>query len=155
MKWLKRIVLALVVIWAVLQVYSLVGISRTNPAVVQEVKWDAPATKALAKRACFDCHSNETVWPLYSYVAPVSLQVVNHVDEGRGRLNFSDWTQGNADFAEIQKVIEQGEMPLWDYLLAHSEAKLSTEETQVFLAGLKATFEKDPPIALPQRGTPQ
>lgn len=146
MKWLKRIAIAFVAIWALLQIYSLVGINRTNPAVVQEVKWDSPETKALAQRACYDCHSNETVWPWYSYVAPVSLQVANHVEEGRGRLNFSDWTQPNEDFEEVQKVINNGEMPLWDYLLAHPEAKLSAEETQALIAGLEATFNNDPPI---------
>ena len=146
MKWLRRIVIALVVIWALLQVYSLVGINRNNPAIVQEVKWDSPATRDLAKRACFDCHSNETVWPWYSYVAPISLQVANHVNEGRGHLNFSDWTQGNEDFDEVEKVMEQGQMPLWDYLLMHPEAKLTAEEMQAFVAGLKVTFENDPPV---------
>lgn len=146
MKWVKRIVIALVVIWALLQVYSLVGISRTNPAVVQEVKWDSPATRDLAKRACFDCHSNETTWPWYSYVAPVSLRVADHVDEGRDRLNFSNWTQPNEDFDEIQKVLDRGEMPLWDYLLMHGDAKLSAEENQALLAGLEATYNNDPPV---------
>ena len=130
MKWLRRIIITLVVIWALLQIYTLVGINRTNPAVVQEVKWDSPATRDLAKRACFDCHSNETVWPWYSYVAPISLQVANHDNEGRGHLNFSDWTQGNEDFDEVEKVMEQGQMPLWDYLLMHPEAKLTAEEMQ-------------------------
>lgn len=146
MKWLKRIVIALVAIWALLQIYTLVGIDRTNPAVVQEVKWDSPATKELAQRACFDCHSNETVWPWYSYVAPVALQVANHVDEGRGSLNFSDWTQPNEDFDELEKAIGQGQMPLWDYLLNHPEAELTDEEKQTLVAGLKVTFENDPPI---------
>ena len=151
MKWLKRIVLALVVIWALLEVYTLVGIDRTNPAVVQEVKWDSPATKEIAQRACFNCHSTETVWPWYSYVAPVSIQVANHVDEGRGRLNFSDWTQPNADFEEVEKVIGEGQMPLWDYLLMHPEAKLTDAEKQALVAGLKVTFENDPPIKRERR----
>ena len=146
MKWLRRIVIALVVIWALLQVYSLVGINRTNPAIVQEVKWDSPATRDLAKRACFDCHSNETVWPWYSYVAPISLQVANHVNEGRDRLNFSDWTKGNEDYEEVEKVLQEGQMPLWDYLLMHPEAKLTSEELQTLAAGLKVTFENDPPV---------
>ena len=146
MKWVKRIVIALVVIWALLQIYTLVGINRTNPAVVQEVKWDSPATRDLAKRACFDCHSNETTWPWYSYVAPVSLRVADHVNEGRERLNFSDWTRPNEDYEEIEKQITRNFMPLSDYLLMHAEAKLSAEESQALLAGLKATFESDPPI---------
>lgn len=146
MKWVKRIVIALVAIWALLQVYTLVGINRTNPAVVQEVKWDSPATHDLAQRACFDCHSNETTWPWYSYVAPVSVRVANHVSEGREHLNFSDWTQPNEDYEEIERQITRDFMPLSDYLLMHAEAKLSTAESEALLAGLKATFANDPPV---------
>ena len=150
MKWVKRIVIALVAIWALLQIYTLVGINRTNPAVVQEVKWDSTATRELAQRACFDCHSNETTWPWYSYVAPVSLRVADHVEEGRQRLNFSDWTQPNEGYEEIEKQITRNFMPLSDYLLMHAEAKLSAQENEALLAGLKATFANDPPVK-PQR----
>ena len=48
------------------------GRSHTNPVVVKEPTWDSPTTRDLAKRACFDCHSNETVWPWYTNIAPVS-----------------------------------------------------------------------------------
>src|SRR6478736_5462202 len=69
------------------------GPSRVNPAVAGEPAWDSPATRALAKQACFDCHSNETEWPAYSSVAPVSWLVQHDVDEGRAVLNFSEWTR--------------------------------------------------------------
>lgn len=142
-KWGKRIGIVLVILFVVIQ---FVPVSRTNPPVTQEVKWDAPATRELAQRACFDCHSNETVWPWYAYVAPLSLRVASHVDEGRERLNFSAWDQPNEDFDEIEKVISRGEMPLTDYLLMHPEAKLTDIETAALLAGLEATFANDPPI---------
>ena len=64
---------------------------QTNPPVKAEPAWDSAETRALAKRACFDCHSNETVWPIYSRVAPVSWLVTRHVVEGREKLNFSEW----------------------------------------------------------------
>lgn len=137
---------AVLVIIGLLIVAQIVPLQRTNPAVTREVKWNAPETRALAKRACFDCHSNETTWPWYAYVAPISFQVTHHVNEGRGRLNFSTWDQPNADYSEAEKVMNRGEMPLWDYLLIHKEAKLSTADQQVLLAGLKATYANDPPI---------
>src|SRR5437764_214194 len=71
------------------------GISYTNPPVVSEPNWDSPQTRALAQRACFDCHSNETTWPWYSHVAPVSWLLARDVIEGRSRLNFSTWGQPN------------------------------------------------------------
>jgi len=125
---------------------QVVPLQRTNPAVTREVKWNAPETRALAKRACFDCHSNETTWPWYAYVAPISFQVTHHVNEGRGRLNFSAWDQPNANYSEAEREVNRGEMPLWDYLLIHGDAKLTDTEKQTLLAGLKATYASDPPI---------
>lgn len=147
-KWLKRIGIGLVALLIVLQ---LVPLSRTNPPVTREVKWDSPETKALAQRACFDCHSNETVWPWYAYVAPVSMQVVHHVNEGRERLNFSAWDQPNENMEEIAKTLKNGEMPLWDYLLIHTNAKLSADEQTKLIAGLEATLKQDPPVARQRR----
>ena len=131
---------------ALLVLLQLIPIRRDNPTISQEVQWDSADTQALAQRACFDCHSNETVWPWYSYVAPVSLYLANHVQEGRDRLNFSAWDQPNESFAEIEKVINRGEMPLWDYLLMHPEAALSDAEQEALIAGLRATLANDPPI---------
>ena len=81
--------------------------------------------------------------------------IANHVDEGRGRLNFSAWDQPNEDFDEMEKAINQGQMPLWDYLLLHPEAKLSDAEKQALIAGLKATLAADPPIARAETGPPR
>ena len=110
-------------------------------------KWDAPATRELAQRACFDCHSNETTWPWYGYIAPVSWRLADHINEGRGVLNFSTWDQPNTDLDEVVENIEENEMPLSDFLLMHPEAKLTAAEKTTLIAGFKATFSQDPPIA--------
>jgi len=99
---------ALLVVFGAIQ---LVPVSRTNPAVVTPMKWDSEETKALADRACMDCHSNQTVWPWYSYVAPVSWWIANHVNEGRDKLNFDDLTavrrEGRRKFGNVANA--QGE----------------------------------------------
>ncbi len=141
-KNILRIVVALIIILVAL---SLIPLNRTNPAVTREVKWDSDTTQQLARRACMDCHSNATVWPWYSYVAPVSFLVTNHVTEGRQRLNFSTWDQPNAEIEEIVGHIDGGEMPPWNYLLMHSTAKLNAAEKEQLLSGLQATFQQDPP----------
>jgi hypothetical protein len=66
------------------------GHDHANPAVVKEPAWPDPQTRQLAQRACFDCHSNQTSWPWYSNIAPVSWLVQRDVLEGRQRLNFSE-----------------------------------------------------------------
>lgn len=148
MRYWRRGALALIGVFAVAQ---LLPTPLTNPPVRRDVQWDTPATRELVKRACFDCHTNETVWPWYSHVAPMSWLVVNHVDDGRARLNFSEWDRPNSSFNSVNKNVTNGEMPIWNYLLIHPTAKLTPAETQQLLSGLKATFERDPPIPRPSR----
>ncbi|MEP7384486.1 MAG: heme-binding domain-containing protein [Gemmatimonadota bacterium] len=106
-----------------------VPVSRTNPPVESEVPASAEARSVL-RRACYDCHSNETVWPLYSKIAPVSWLVVRDVNEGRKEVNFSTWNR-LATKEQIKKLdkswkeVKEGEMPLWFYLPPHPDARLS------------------------------
>jgi hypothetical protein len=146
---LKRIALAVLVILVVIQ---FIPMSRTNPAVTREVRWDSPGTRALAQRACFDCHSNTTTWPWYVRIAPASFLMVNHVNDGRGRLNFSEWDKPQrAAFKEVNDEVTSGGMPVWNYVLLHPDAKLSAAEKIALVNGLRATFLQDPPIPAPGR----
>lgn len=117
------------------------GRDHTNPPVTSEPAWNSPATKALAQKACFDCHSNETVWPWYSNIAPASWLVERDVAEGRDALNFSEWPAvgGGGLMAEAAGNVAEGEMPPLQYKLAHSGALLSDAEKQQLLAGFKAS----------------
>ncbi len=115
------------------------GRQHTNPPVVQEPNWDSPQIRELAQRACFDCHSNETIWSWYSNVAPVSWLVQRDVDEGRRHLNFSNWGRiHEAD--EIPEVVIEGEMPPAQFLIMHPEARLAQAERDALISGLQATF---------------
>jgi len=114
------------------------GRDHTNPKVVSEPPWDSPATRATAVIACFDCHSNQTVWPWYSNIAPISWLVQRDVDEGRNHLNFSDWRAGQGHAAAGK--VSSGQMPPFQYLLAHPEARLSEADKAAFIDGLVATF---------------
>lgn len=114
------------------------GRAHENPPVVSEPNWDSPQTRELAQRACFDCHSNETVWPWYSNVAPVSWLVQHDVDEGRQYLNFSDWARVR-EVDELGEVVSEGEMPPSTFLLTHGEARLTDAERAALVDGLRAT----------------
>lgn len=142
------VVLGAVALFVLIQ---FIPVSKENPPVTQEVKWDSPETRTLAQRACFDCHSNETVWPWYSKIAPVSWFVANHVNDGRRHLNFSQWDQPNQDKHEIIESIENGEMPLKSYLPLHPEAVLTEAETQALIDGLDQTLANDPPVERTRR----
>ncbi len=134
-KMILWIAAAMVLIALLIQLVPLPG-RGNNPPVAAEPKWDSPQTRALAKRACFDCHSNETTWPWYSYVAPVSWLVYNDVMEGRSRMNFSEWNQPQRAAAEASSVLQEGEMPPAIYLPLHPFARLTAAEKQALASGL-------------------
>lgn len=113
------------------------GRNHTNPPVLQEPNWDAE-TRAIAKRACFDCHSNESTYPWYSYVAPVSWLTQRDIEQGRDELNFSEWEMDEEKADDIAEVILEGEMPLPIYLVMHPEARLSDSEKRQLIQGLQA-----------------
>ncbi len=135
MKKLKYIFYALIVLFVAIQ---FIPVERTNPPVTQNVKWDSQKTEATAKKACYDCHSNETVWPWYSYVAPIKFLVSKDVNEGREHLNFSTGNLEDAD--EAAEEVQKGKMPMKIYTFTHPEAVLNDQEKNEFIIGLKNTF---------------
>jgi hypothetical protein len=116
------------------------GRNHTNPPVHAEPLWDSPRTRELATRACFDCHSNETRWPWYSHVAPMSWLVQRDVDQGRRELNFSLWDRRQKRAKDAAAEVEKGEMPPGAYLMGHPEANLTEVEKADLIRGLRATF---------------
>ena len=134
-KVLLWVVIAIILAGLLIQLIPLPGRGH-NPAVVSEPKWDNAQTATLVKRACYDCHSNETVWPWYSYVAPVSWLIYGDVMEGRSKMNFSDWNRRQRDAREIVEVIQEGEMPPFQYLPMHPEARLTAAEKGQLISGI-------------------
>ncbi len=116
------------------------GRGHANPAVLSGPPWDSQTTQDLARRACFDCHSNETRWPWYSHVAPVSWLVQRDVDEGREALNFSDLARAGKEAKEAADTVRKGEMPPWSYVALHPRARLDAEETEALARGLASTL---------------
>ena len=119
------------------------GRDHTNPPVRQEPRWDSATTRELTKRACFDCHSNETTWPWYTNVAPLSWLSQYDVVEGRRAVNYSEWDRPQKEARESAKTMRKGEMPPWLYLLPRPHARLSAAERAVLIRGLEATFGRD------------
>ena len=120
------------------------GRDHAAPANGKLVVFDSPRTEKLARKACFDCHSNQTKWPWYASVAPMSWRIQSHVDEGREALNFTALDTSSEDGAEAageagEETLE-GAMPLADYRLMHPEARLTAAERQELARGLDRTF---------------
>ncbi|MBZ0300966.1 MAG: heme-binding domain-containing protein [Anaerolineae bacterium] len=109
-----------------------------NPPVVQAIQWDSPQTEDLLRRACFDCHSNESEWPWYSHIAPVSWLVMKDVNEARRELNFSNLNLRSSPGRFVRDVEEHihTDMPPQIYLVMHPNAALTDAEKQQLLDGL-------------------
>ena len=136
---LIRIGVALILALVAIQLVPY-GRDHVNPRVAAEPAWDSPETRALARRACFDCHSNETEWPVYSNLAPVSWLVQHDVVKGRAALNFSEWQRPQEEADEAAEEVRDGEMPLPIYAVMHGHARLTGAERERLARGLERTL---------------
>jgi hypothetical protein len=133
---LKHVAKYLIVTLALLLGAQFVQPERSNPPTDPSAGFEsvANASKKTAEavgRACLDCHSNQTVWPWYSHVAPVSWLLANDVKEGRSKLNFSQWNiyspeMSRIKFGQICREAMKAEMPPWYYVPLHPDAKLKS-----------------------------
>ena len=136
----KSVGIALLVIIIVMQFFAIDKSNVTvDPAKDFVVQVKAPADVInILKVACYDCHSNESIYPWYTNVAPVSWWVKSHINDGRKHLNFSVWNDYN-DKRKSKKIkecieeIEEGEMPLKSYTIIHKDAELSKEQQKILV----------------------
>ncbi|WP_373055887.1 heme-binding domain-containing protein [Zunongwangia sp. H14] len=139
-KIVKTILIALLIILLALQffrpeknIYD--EIPPTDIAKIENIPGDV---SNILVESCYDCHSNNTVYPWYNDIAPVNLFLDNHVKDGKRHLNFSEWANYSAEkkehkVEEIGETVEEGEMPLDSYLWLHAEAKLTDAEEAALL----------------------
>ncbi len=141
MKRVRTILKWLVIVLACLFIIAqLKRPARTNPILDQAQTIEShtqmtPQVASILARSCKDCHSNKTVWPWYTNVAPVSWFIVDHVNEGRSNLNLSEW--GRYDQRRQGKKLEQmcdevkdGAMPLSSYTPLHPGSKPSPDDVK-------------------------
>lgn len=126
---MKKALIALVIIIVGIQ---FIPLEQTNPPITSEIS--APENvKVILKKACYDCHSNETNWAWYTKIAPASFLATKDVNDARKHLNFSEWNvdKENKYKEEIWEEIREEQMPPWQYKIMHSESKLSQEEKNI------------------------
>ena len=131
----------LIIIIIVISVIQFIPVDKTNPSVDSQKDYfsivNPPENvKNILKTSCFDCHSNETTYPWYSNVAPISWLLKSHINEGREHLNFSEWGSYSVEkqkniLEDCSEVIREKEMPLSSYTIMHSDAELNEEKSKV------------------------
>ncbi|MEO1009891.1 MAG: heme-binding domain-containing protein [Bacteroidota bacterium] len=146
MKLAKKVALVLLVVLIAIQFYrpeknnaqgdhTAFFLAETTPS--QEVR-------SILERACYDCHSNNTHYPWYNNIAPVSFWIAGHVSEGKQHLNFSDWNSYSVKkkdhkLEEVVEMVENNEMPLTEYTWTHKNAKLTQEQRQLIMVWAEKT----------------
>jgi hypothetical protein len=155
-KWITRIVVAGIILFVASQA---IRPARTNPPIDPSRELTArltvdPAVATILGRSCGDCHSNLTVWPWYSNVAPISWFVINHVDDGRQRMNFSDWAaippaKVAPMLQRICKEVKSGDMPLDTYTPMHPGTKLTSADEDAICAWTAAASASLPAAKAP------
>jgi hypothetical protein len=129
-----------IIIISIIILIQLVPVKRDNPSINGEVQLAAEA-KSIIQRSCYDCHSNLTKWPWYTYVAPVSWMITHDTHQARSRVNFTEWNSYPVDkqqlkLAECWQEIEEGAMPLKQYLLMHPKNKITDQEKEILKVNL-------------------
>lgn len=146
MKIIKKILLALLAIFIAMQFYrpeknvdesehTSIFLADTDPS---------PQVRAILKETCYDCHSNNTIYPWYNHIAPVSYWLADHIEHAQGHLNFSEWDNYTAKkkdhkLEEVIEMIEEGEMPLKEYTWTHEAARLTDAQRQEVIDWAKST----------------
>ena len=135
-KWARRLLAGLGAVFVAIQLVPY-GWWHSNPPVVDDAPWPSAEAANLARAACYDCHSNETDWPVYSYVAPMSWLVRRDVESGRDELNFSTW-RDDPDADDAADTVADRSMPPREFTWLHPGARLSAEERDRLVAALTA-----------------
>ncbi|KFF09517.1 heme-binding domain-containing protein [Chryseobacterium luteum] len=135
MKTVKKILFWALVVFALIQFIPVDKVNQpVNPAVnFVDAKKTPEKIGNLIKGACYDCHSNETVYPKYAQIAPVSWSIKSHVNEGREHLNFSVWGNYNKELKESMlsksiQTVQSKAMPMPGYIVYHKKANLTDAE---------------------------
>ena len=138
----RGVLITLGVVVVAFGIMQLVPYRVSNSSVRHEPQWDSPRTRALAKVACFDCHSNETQTYWWEDIAPVSWWITKHVDDGRRALNFSECTGKGGESGDAAETVTNGSMPpgYYTWLGLHAGAKLSQQQRQQLADGLRRTL---------------
>ncbi len=136
-KWLKILLYGLLAIFLLAQFIRPERNLSNDQQYHISTRYPVPEpVAAILKTACYDCHSNYTVYPWYANIQPVAAWLANHVEEGKSELNFSAFTQRriavqNHKLEEIIEMVREGEMPLGSYTWVHRDAVLSAEQKEL------------------------
>lgn len=153
----KKAITVFVILFAISQFFNPKKNEYTSIPDTDFIVTEKPPQQiaTVLKESCYDCHSNNTKYPWYNRITPVNFWLKGHVKGAKEELNFSEWEHYSAKkkahkLDEVIEVLENNEMPLSSYTLLHSEAKLTTDESQALINWTTITKIKYETTDLPQ-----
>jgi len=141
---MKKVLLGILVVFILIQmIRPTKNDSRNDINHISTVMAVPNEVREIFKTSCNDCHSNNTVYPWYSEVAPVSWYLAQHINEGKEHMNLSEWTVYNKNqqdhiLKDFEEVLETHEMPLKSYLIIHKDAEMTNEQYEVLMNWVKS-----------------
>lgn len=136
----KKLLIGIVLILLAIQLIrpSLNTGSASGPNDITQAMAVPADVRTILEKSCYDCHSNNTTYPWYDRIAPVSWWVANHIKEGKHELNFTEFATYSSKkqrkkLEEIAETVESGEMPLKSYLITHGDARLTEEQKRTLV----------------------
>lgn len=146
MKLLKKFFLVLLLVLVIMQFFRPDKNTAQGDHIVDFIAETKPPTevKMIFEQSCYDCHSNNTVYPWYNNVAPISFWLSNHIKDGKGHLNFSEWNtydvkKKDHKLEELVEMVSEGEMPLKEYTWTHEQARLTEEQRNAIVEWAEKT----------------
>jgi hypothetical protein len=136
----KALIITVIVGVALFVLIQFVPIDRVNPPTASEPNWSSPEARKIVMDNCGQCHSNNTEWPWYSYIAPASWLIKFDVVNGRNQFNFSDWKNSPGYLGDLVEAINEGEMPPIQYTLFHPGARLDAQKKQALIDALTSSL---------------
>jgi mono/diheme cytochrome c family protein len=136
----KALIITVVVGLAIFVLIQFVPIDRNNPPTTSEPNWSSPEARTLVMDNCGQCHSNNTEWPWYSYIAPASWLINWDVVNGREEYNLSEWDDNPGYIGDLVEAIEEGKMPPIQYTLFHPGSTLDAQEKQALIDALTSSL---------------
>ncbi|WP_456376760.1 heme-binding domain-containing protein [Lutibacter sp.] len=140
---MKKVLLGVLVVLVLIQfIRPEKNVSKDETNAITTVLEVPIEVKTIIQTSCADCHSNNTKYPWYSEIAPVSWYLAQHVNEGKEHLNFSEWATYNKNqrshiIKDLEEELEEHEMPLKSYLILHKEAEITKEQYTILINWVK------------------
>jgi hypothetical protein len=144
----KKLLIIIGSLFLIIQLFPISkNLSKEYSQDISTIEKITPDVANILKSSCYDCHSNNSIYPMYAFIQPIAWWLQHHIDEGKDELNFSEFASYSPrrrfhKLEEIKEQILENEMPLYSYTIVHTLAKLSEQQKSILINWVNSTMAK-------------